>query len=93
MIEKIILDGREMQTKAELHHYLKAALNLPSYYGNNLDALKDCLTTNFSPRLIEVVFAEEMVGSLGRYGESVLRVLRDAARENHALEVRIQKRN
>ncbi len=28
----------------EAHKYLREALNFPEYYGENLDALHDCLT-------------------------------------------------
>lgn len=90
MRERIVLDGREMRTKETFHAYVKEQLNLPSYYGNNLDALKDCLTTNFSPRLVEIAFAEEMKANLGKYGEIIVRVFQDAARENDCLEVQIK---
>lgn len=93
MQETIVLDGRKMQTKAELHRYLKEALHLPGYYGNNLDALMDCLTTNCSPQVVEIAFAEEIEANLGKYGKSVLRVFREAAEANPALEVRIKNRN
>ncbi len=38
-----ILDFCEIKTVLELHQYLKAAFDLPDYYGNNMDALWDCL--------------------------------------------------
>ena len=37
----MIIDG-ELIKKSE-HKYLKEALGLPDYYGENLDALYDCL--------------------------------------------------
>ena len=40
---KIVLDAMKMQTKKEAHTYLKTMLELPEYYGGNLDALYDCL--------------------------------------------------
>ena len=39
-----ILDFSEIKTVMELHRYLKEAFNLPDYYGNNMDALWDCLS-------------------------------------------------
>ena len=38
----IIIDG-ELLAKNP-HNYLKKQLNFPDYYGENLDALYDCLT-------------------------------------------------
>ena len=38
------LDGREVCSRTALHALLKRGLNLPDYYGENLDALWDCLT-------------------------------------------------
>ncbi len=41
---KVVLDAMKMQTREEAHVYLKDALELPEYYGGNLDALYDCLS-------------------------------------------------
>lgn len=40
----ILLCEKDFCNKQELHHYLAKELNFPDYYGNNLDALYDCLT-------------------------------------------------
>lgn len=40
----IILNGAQLSTREEMHAYLAKMLHLPAYYGNNLDALHDCLT-------------------------------------------------
>ena len=42
-MRRIIIDALDMTDKAALDLVLKEALNLPPYYGNNLDALWDCL--------------------------------------------------
>ena len=39
-----ILDFSEIKTVLELHQYLKEVFDLPAYYGNNMDALWDCLS-------------------------------------------------
>lgn len=39
-----ILDFSEVKTMLELHQYLKEVFSLPNYYGNNMDALWDCLS-------------------------------------------------
>ena len=43
-MKEIILDGSRLTEKETAHAYLKEALELPTYYGENLDALMDCLT-------------------------------------------------
>ena len=40
----VILDARKMDEKAGAHAYLKKIFSFPDYYGNNLDALYDCLS-------------------------------------------------
>ena len=40
---KITLDIKEFKDRKKAHLYLKKILNLPDYYGENLDALYDCL--------------------------------------------------
>ena len=40
---KYILDGKQMVSKEETHAYLKETFGFPEHYGNNLDALHDCL--------------------------------------------------
>lgn len=90
MEKRITLDGHEMTSKEKLHDYLKIQLELPDYYGRNLDALKDCLTTDFTPQTIEILFTDVIEENLGRYGKSLLRVFQDAAAENDSLEITIK---
>lgn len=82
MVKKIELDGRKLLTKEQAHPCLKQALDLPEYYGNNLDALYDCLT-ELSGVTIVLHNAQAMRES--EYGKRVLTVLEDAARENPGL--------
>ena len=39
-----VLDARKMDEKTSAHEYLKRIFSFPDYYGNNLDALYDCLS-------------------------------------------------
>lgn len=41
---KYTLDAEKLNEREAAHAYLKEMLNFPDYYGNNLDALYDCLT-------------------------------------------------
>ena len=41
---EVRLDGRYLEEPDAAHVYLAEKLDLPEYYGGNLDALYDCLT-------------------------------------------------
>ena len=43
-MREIILDCSNITDKGQLHEALQEALQLPEWYGKNLDALFDCLT-------------------------------------------------
>ena len=74
----MILDGRLI--KSEGHDYLMRALDLPQYYGKNLDALYDCLTEMECD--IELVNAGEVDGD-------IIDTFADAAEENQFLTFKI----
>ena len=84
-MKKIVLDCAQMTEKKDLHHYLAQELGLPSYYGNNLDALYDCLT-EIEPCIITFLHISELK-ILGKYGQSLLNVFYDAASENENLQI------
>ena len=73
---KYVLDGKKMVSREETHAYLKETFGFPDYYGNNLDALHDCLT-EMGEMEVEIENTAEMLAALGRYGEILLQVLED----------------
>lgn len=87
-MEHITLDGRKMQDKDTVHQYLKTVLYLDEYYGNNLDALWDALSTSHHPLEIRLIYREEMLEQLGSYGESIIKVFEDVAEENQRIVFR-----
>ena len=84
---RIELDCRQMADKQAVHAYLKQALSLPEYYGNNLDALFDILTEYEEPVELVLTYWHLLSDRLGSYGAALLETLRDASEENPALEV------
>lgn len=72
------LDG--ILIKKEGHDYLMEALDLPDYYGKNLDALYDCLTEMECE--IELINADEV-------DEDILETFKDAANENNLIKFKI----
>ena len=75
----IFLDGRFFTDKAAAHDHLAKRLELPTWYGRNLDALYDLLTGYVRPCHVVVIHRAQLLAQLGGYGESLLETLRDAA--------------
>ena len=85
---QVILDGNRMVSREALHEYLRETLNLPDYYGRNLDALYDLLAEISVPVTVTLVNSR-LLDALGNYGANVIRVLQDAAADNPSLNVLI----
>lgn len=81
-MKQITLDGNLLADAAQVHSYLKECLEFPEYYGNNLDALHDCLT-DLDTIEITITAPEED----GAIFQRVLRVFKAADRENDSLKL------
>ena len=69
-----VLDAECMQTEEEAHNYLRKQLHLPEYYGENLDALYDCL-----PEMEDVEIVIQNFNKIkGSYAVRILQVIEDA---------------
>ena len=81
MIE-LQLNASNVTGRGDLHDLFAETLSLPEWYGRNLDALHDCLTS-MSEDVRVTVAEDELIGTLGeRYVRQLLRLLRDCAEEN-----------
>lgn len=83
------LDGTVLKSKEELHNTIAWQLSLPDYYGHNLDALWDVLSTWSKPLQIEVSNIVLLQKHLGEYEEALLQVLNDVVAENDAITLNI----
>ena len=81
-MKKIVIDGAAIRSMMELHTLLKAELSFPDWYGNNLDALFDCLTALHEDVSLTVLRTESLSQQLGSAYPRLLRLLSDAAEEN-----------
>ena len=84
---ELIIDGSALPEAAAVHDLFTRALDLPEWYGRNLDALYDVLTERGEPLRLLVRNREALAAGLGEYAEDLLRTLADAAAENPALEL------
>lgn len=90
-MKKIILDLNIPNTKEELHAYLKETMELPDYYGNNLDALYDCVSEICEPTAFGIITPrfeiDEKEDELASYISKVCGVFTDAEEENSDIAV------
>ena len=66
-----------MSEQQEIHEYLAKQFNFPDYYGKNLDALFDCLTSITTPTAVLAV-----INAQDEYHKKIKNVLDDAQEEN-----------
>ena len=80
-MKEITIDCSAVRCRKALHHLLAEALDFPEWYGNNLDALYDCLTD----------LSEEIHLSLRNFPDfpGFRETLTDAEAENDCLKVTI----
>ena len=82
-MRKIIIDCTKIDSLAALHELLAQELMFPDWYGNNLDALHDCLTA--IPEETQLTFLH--FTALPFPAAGLLRVLRDSENENPNLNI------
>ena len=78
-MKRLYLDGNEL--KGPCHAYIKEALQLPEYYGKNLDALYDCLC--------DMGETEITVAHGSKAAPEFLAVLEEAGEENPAILLKL----
>lgn len=71
----IILDGTRFTDREAAHDYLQSALQLPAWYGRNLDALADCIGEWTADTLLILQHPDAVETGLGDYGANLLTVL------------------
>jgi ribonuclease inhibitor len=86
-MRKAILNGKRMISREVAHAYLKRKLGFPDYYGRNLDALWDLLTTIHEPVEIRIFNRDSILLKMGEYGERLLSTIDEAAEENPRITV------
>lgn len=75
---EIILDFKDINSKEELHSYLQNQLQLSDDYGNNLDALYDCLSERQEKYYVRAEHFEHLRTVLGNYADRMLQVFCDS---------------
>lgn len=77
---EFVIDGMKMTERRAAHEEIARALRFPDFYGHNLDALFDMLSTfEGKAKIINTACA---LSALGGYGCNLLKTFFDAAEEN-----------
>jgi len=78
-MREVVLDGKMMKNKTEMHDYLKAKFYLPYYYARTLDSLYQILSKDPDPMHIVI----KNKSSIARgYGDTLVLLLRDLSIKN-----------
>ena len=85
--KEFFVDLLEITDKSSLHNRLREKLSLPSWYGNNLDALYDVLTDMEVPACIHFLGWEKAVRRFPSYMKAFRKVLSDAEKDNPGLSI------
>ena len=75
---KIILDGRNIESRDDFFAAFSRQMALPDYFGSNLDALFDILSEQEETVTIEIIFFQNLSKNLGsRFSSAFWRMLGD----------------
>ncbi len=77
-----VLDGNNIPNRETLHDTLASSLQLPDWYGRNLDALYDCLLDIQEETEIRLLHEEALEDHLGHYAKSLQKAVSSACQEN-----------
>jgi len=86
-MKEVTLDCRNFVSRSALHSAFAEALFFPAHYGNNLDALHDCLTALSEDTRLTLLHWEAAEESLGRYAATLKRILAHSEAENRNLHI------
>ncbi len=81
------VNGRQIRSREELHETLKQQLGFPEYYGANLDALYDMLTSTNEEISLYLLFEDELEENLGSYYKRLMYTLEDVCLENEKIQL------
>ena len=84
---KVVLDFKNILDKIMMHQYLKEKLEFPDYYGNNLDALYDMLTSLEEGTFIEIINYQNFEKNDEKYFKSLCELFDDVNNEDIGVNI------
>ncbi len=86
----VILNGAAVKSRSELYDALERYMDMPDYFGRNLDALHDVLLHEIlpaGPLTFEIENFDALRAGIGEYAVGLRHMLKDTAREDDRLTV------
>ena len=83
--DAIVIDLDGVSDKEEFYSVIRDAIEIPDYFGNNLDALYDVLTEDFEEKTIVIKGIEQTADEMKDYMKKFRRLCDDVAEENEAI--------
>jgi RNAse (barnase) inhibitor barstar len=80
----VLIDGKAIKNREQLHTVFAKELNFPHYYGKTLDSLYDTLSTDYSGgSIIKIKHLNILKARLSsEYVEALVQAIIEAAKEN-----------
>ena len=79
--EDYTIDFTGVSDKEEFHDRVREGIEVPDYYGNNLDALYDILTEDYTDKVIRIVGLERVAPDMSDYALKFRRLCDDICEE------------
>ena len=92
--KEILLDFSKCKYLSDVHNLIKAELELPEFYGCNLDALWAAITgIMYVPANIKIIFKPQTSASenLKEEIEKVIQIFKEAEDEYNQLKITVEK--
>ncbi|MCR5611731.1 MAG: barstar family protein [Clostridiales bacterium] len=89
-MRKLFVNAKDFTSKDEMHAAMRAVLGEENYFGSNLDALHDCLSSISEPTELRIVNWSFAARHLGEYADRLWRVLSDSTDEDPNLNITIE---
>ncbi|PEY87921.1 barnase inhibitor [Bacillus cereus] len=90
-MDEVVLDGEKFDNLEQMHIYLQKILDIPDFYGHNLDALWDFLTGIIEiPLTIRWINFKESEIKLGEDCKRLLQLFREVEDEKDDFKLKIE---
>ena len=86
-MEEKIIDCTKIKSREDLHRIFRETLSFPDWYGNNLDALYDQLTSIGVDTQVILQNWTEAEAALDRYAVCARQAMEDAQQNNPKLKI------